>query len=79
MAFAGALAFGCDPNRSGLARRCKSAFGVSGAATPECSQAEPQRVAPTQAPAAPQGADLFGDQKSGDQFEIPAFLRRQTN
>jgi cell division protein FtsZ len=44
------------------------------------AQAEPIRTAPQpQQPAAPQGTDLFGDQKSGDQFEIPAFLRRQTN
>jgi cell division protein FtsZ len=42
------------------------------------AQAEPIRTAP-QPPAAPQGSDLFGDQKGGDQFEIPAFLRRQTN
>jgi cell division protein FtsZ len=40
------------------------------------AQAEPPRP---QTPAAPQASDLFGDQKSGDQFEIPAFLRRQTN
>jgi cell division protein FtsZ len=44
------------------------------------AQAEPVRPAPQpQQPAAPQGSDLFGDAKSGDQFEIPAFLRRQTN
>ncbi|GAA0566147.1 cell division protein FtsZ [Rhizomicrobium electricum] len=42
------------------------------------AQAEPIRPAPQQ-PVVPQGSDLFGDQKSGDQFEIPAFLRRQTN
>jgi cell division protein FtsZ len=40
-------------------------------------QVEPPR--PAQPAAAPQGSDLFADQKSGDQFEIPAFLRRQTN
>jgi cell division protein FtsZ len=38
------------------------------------AQAEPIRTAPQ-----PQGTDLFGDQKGNDQFEIPAFLRRQTN
>jgi cell division protein FtsZ len=41
------------------------------------AQAEPLRPVPQ--PAAPQGSDLFADQKSGDQFEIPAFLRKQTN
>jgi cell division protein FtsZ len=45
------------------------------------AQVEPQRpVQQPQQPAAPQGGDLFGDTKaSSDQFEIPAFLRRQTN
>jgi cell division protein FtsZ len=48
------------------------------------AQAEPLRPVAQPQPAAPQaapqaGADLFGDQKSGDQFDIPAFLRRQTN
>jgi hypothetical protein len=41
------------------------------------AQAEPLRGAPQ--PAAPQASDLFDGQKSGDQFEIPAFLRKQTN
>jgi cell division protein FtsZ len=43
------------------------------------AQAEPIRPAAPQPPAAPQGSDLFGDAKGNDQFEIPAFLRRQTN
>jgi cell division protein FtsZ len=44
------------------------------------AQAEPPRpMQHSQQPAAPQAGDLFGDQKSSDQFEIPAFLRRQTN
>ena len=43
------------------------------------AQVEPPRPAQPQQPAAPQGGDLFGDAKSTDQFEIPAFLRRQTN
>jgi cell division protein FtsZ len=41
------------------------------------AQAEPLRGAPQ--PSAPQASDLFDGQKSGDQFEIPAFLRKQTN
>jgi cell division protein FtsZ len=40
------------------------------------AQAEPARMAPQQQ--APQGDDLFPDHKRDD-FEIPAFLRRQTN
>jgi len=37
-------------------------------------QAEPQRTAPQNG-----AQDLFGDQKQDEQFEIPAFLRRQMN
>ncbi len=37
-------------------------------------QAEPQRAAPQNG-----AQDLFGDQKQDEQFEIPAFLRRQMN
>ena len=37
--------------------------------------AEPQRVEPL----SPSGDDLFPDHKKDDQFEIPAFLRRQQN
>ena len=37
------------------------------------AQPEPQR------PPAPKGDDLFPDHKRDEQFEIPAFLRRQTN
>jgi cell division protein FtsZ len=40
------------------------------------AQAEPPRP---QQPQTPAGADLFHDQKRDEQFEIPAFLRRQTN
>lgn len=45
------------------------------------AQAEPPRqpVQQPPQPATPPGGDLFADQKGGDQFEIPAFLRRQTN
>ncbi|HUO98899.1 MAG TPA: cell division protein FtsZ [Rhizomicrobium sp.] len=39
------------------------------------AQPEPAR----QQPAAPSGDDLFPDHKRDEQFEIPAFLRRQTN
>jgi hypothetical protein len=45
------------------------------------AQAEPQRMAPQSqqmAPQAQRGDDLFPDHKR-DEFEIPAFLRRQTN
>jgi hypothetical protein len=38
------------------------------------SQPEPQRAAPQSG-----AQDLFGDQKQDEQFEIPAFLRRQMN
>jgi cell division protein FtsZ len=41
--------------------------------------AEPVRVARTPAPAANTAEDLFPDHQKDDQFEIPAFLRRQTN
>ncbi len=40
---------------------------------------EPARVARTAAPAANTAEDLFPDHEKDDQFEIPAFLRRQTN
>jgi hypothetical protein len=39
-------------------------------------QPEPPRQ---QVQAAPKGDDLFPDHKRDEQFEIPAFLRRQTN
>jgi cell division protein FtsZ len=41
------------------------------------AQAEPPRPQPQ--PQTPPGTDLFHDQKRDEQFEIPAFLRRQTN
>jgi cell division protein FtsZ len=40
-------------------------------------QAEPQR--PAAQPQQQNPDDLFPDHKRDDQFEIPAFLRRQTN
>jgi len=44
------------------------------------AQAEPPRPpAQAAAPGAREASDLFADQKRDDQFEIPAFLRRQTN
>ncbi len=45
------------------------------------AQAEPMRPQPQQqqAPQAGRDTDLFADQKRDEQFEIPAFLRRQTN
>jgi cell division protein FtsZ len=41
--------------------------------------AQPEPVRQQQQPAAPKGDDLFPDHKRDEQFEIPAFLRRQTN
>jgi len=41
--------------------------------------AAPARVARTAAPATNTAEDLFPDHQKDDQFEIPAFLRRQTN
>jgi hypothetical protein len=38
------------------------------------TQPEPQRAVPQNG-----AQDLFGDQKQDEQFEIPAFLRRQMN
>ncbi len=43
------------------------------------SQVMPPRPAPQQAPAAGSAEDLFPEHQRDDQFEIPAFLRRQTN
>ncbi|HUJ02620.1 MAG TPA: cell division protein FtsZ, partial [Rhizomicrobium sp.] len=40
---------------------------------------EPARVARTAAPATNTAEDLFPDHQKEDQFEIPAFLRRQSN
>jgi cell division protein FtsZ len=45
-------------------------------AQPMRSQAEPMRQAPA---VQQQGDDLFPEPRRDDQFEIPAFLRRQTN
>jgi cell division protein FtsZ len=42
-------------------------------------KSEPARVARTAAPATNTAEDLFPDHQKDDQFEIPAFLRRQTN
>ncbi|HEV2649860.1 MAG TPA: cell division protein FtsZ [Rhizomicrobium sp.] len=42
-------------------------------------QAEQPRAAQQQPPAQPLADDLFPDHKRDEQFEIPAFLRRQTN
>ena len=39
--------------------------------------AQHPRAAQPQPPAGPQSDDLFGDHKGDEQFEIPAFLRRQ--
>jgi cell division protein FtsZ len=46
---------------------------------PMAAKAEPARVARTAAPATNTAEDLFPDHQKDDQFEIPAFLRRQTN
>ncbi|MDE1987041.1 MAG: cell division protein FtsZ [Alphaproteobacteria bacterium] len=45
------------------------------------SQVMPRAVAPAEQPraVAPKADDLFPDHKRDEQFEIPAFLRRQTN
>jgi hypothetical protein len=66
-----------------------SLFGRKKTATPDMRaepQAEPRRATaqPMQRPAAadplpPAGEDLFPDHGHDDQFEIPAFLRRQSN
>jgi hypothetical protein len=58
-----------------LAQR-QSAPQRAGAQPMPRSQAETSR---TQADATSQPDDLFPDHKRDDQFEIPAFLRRQTN
>jgi cell division protein FtsZ len=50
---------------------------VSRPAPRAMAQAEPPQAA--QQPSAPRGDDLFPDHKRDEQFEILAFLRRQTN
>jgi len=48
-------------------------------AMPAPQQGMPQQAQPAAQQAAARGDDLFPDHKRDEQFEIPAFLRRQTN
>jgi cell division protein FtsZ len=40
---------------------------------------QPRATAQAEPPRPQTPADLFGDQKRDDQFDIPTFLRKQTN
>jgi len=79
-----------EPERKGwglFRKKVKEEPHVEPAPAPRVQQpvraaAQPRAVAQAE-PARPQtprdSSDLFADQKRDDQFEIPAFLRRQTN
>jgi cell division protein FtsZ len=66
-----------------------SLFGRKKAAAPDMrseprverprASAQPMQRPPAPEPLPPQGEDLFPDHGHDDQFEIPAFLRRQSN
>ncbi len=66
-----------------------SLFGRRKAATPDMraepwaerprATAQPMQRAAAPEPQPPQGEDLFPDHGHDEQFEIPAFLRRQSN
>jgi hypothetical protein len=48
-------------------------------AEPRRATAQPMQRAAAPEPQPPAGEDLFPDHSHDDQFEIPAFLRRQSN
>jgi cell division protein FtsZ len=70
-----------EPRHEPVAPRVQQQQPARAAQPRAMAQAEPLRPQPQQPQTgqAARDADLFADQKRDEQFEIPAFLRRQTN